>query len=75
MDLSAIDPNSLVSGNQASSFIETGAFVTGARGQLRFENRGDGNTRAQAYLGGSMAADFETMLIGSRTLTVADFVL
>jgi Ca2+-binding RTX toxin-like protein len=75
IDLSAIDANSTVSGDQAFSFIGTDTFVSGTRGQLRFENRGDGNTWVQADLDGNMAADFEIMLAGSRTLTAADFVL
>jgi Ca2+-binding RTX toxin-like protein len=75
IDLSAIDANAGVTGDQAFGFIGTGAFVSGTRGQLRFENRVDGNTWVQADLDGDRVADFEIMLIGSRTLTATDFVL
>lgn len=75
IDFSAIDANSTIADDQAFSFIGTDAFASGIRGQLRFETRGDGNTWVQADLDGNTAVDFEIMLIGSRTLTAADFVL
>ena len=75
IDLSAIDANSTIVDDQAFDFLGTDAFASGTRGQLRFENRGDGNTWVQADLDGNTVADFEIMLVGSRTLTAGDFVL
>ncbi|CAH0150237.1 calcium-binding protein [Roseomonas sp. CECT 9278] len=75
INLSAIDANTTVGGDQAFSFIGTAAFASGTRGQLRFENRVDGNTWVQADLDGNQVADFEIVLIGSKTLTAGDFVL
>jgi Ca2+-binding RTX toxin-like protein len=75
IDLSAIDADSTVAGDQAFSFIGTDGFASGTRGQLRFEHRGDGNTWIQADLDGNQIADFEIALLGTKVLTSADFIL
>jgi Ca2+-binding RTX toxin-like protein len=74
IDLSFIDPNSALAGNQAFSFIGTATFAAGVRGQLRYENTG-GNTWIEADLDGNQVAEFEIMLTGSKTLTASDFLL
>lgn len=74
IDLSTIDAYSLVAGNQAFSFIGTGAFT--AAGQLRFELDGAGNTIVQADVNGDLTADFEVVLRGyTQPLNGGDFVL
>lgn len=75
LDLSTIDANSAVAGDQAFSFLSTAAFVSGTRGQLRYEQRADGNTWAMADLDGNTVADFEVVLTGAVALTAADFFL
>ncbi|MGC4096837.1 MAG: hypothetical protein QM706_06945 [Nitrospira sp.] len=63
IDLTTIDANTLVSGNQAFTYIGSAAFT--AAGQLRY---------AGGLLQGSTDADtateFEIQLVGSPTLTV-----
>jgi Ca2+-binding RTX toxin-like protein len=64
IDLSTIDANTLLAGNQAFSFIGAGAF-TGV-GQLRyFGGILQGNVNA------GLAADFEIQLVGTPALSVA----
>lgn len=72
IDLSALDANSGVSGDQAFSFIGTAAF-TGA-GQLRYETVG-GNRLVSGDVNGDGAADFAIMLTGTGTLTGTSFNL
>ncbi|MEJ5988996.1 calcium-binding protein [Ramlibacter sp. PS3R-8] len=69
LDLSTIDANTNVGGNNAFTFV-TGAF-TGA-GQLRFD------ARTQVLYGSTDAdvqAEFSIQLTGFRTLTAADIIL
>ena len=75
IDLSGIDANAVAAGDQAFSWIGTAAFVAGTRGQLRYEQRGDGNTWIMADLDGNTAAEFEIVLTGAVTLVATDFVL
>lgn len=72
IDLSAIDANSTVSGNQAFTFLGTGAH--GAGGTLNYAHSG-GNTIVSGDINGDGAADFAIELGGMYTLTVNDFVL
>ncbi|WP_237151636.1 M10 family metallopeptidase C-terminal domain-containing protein [Oryzibacter oryziterrae] len=77
-NLSAIDANSKVPGNQAFSFIGTNAF-THAAGQLRYaktDAAGTANdkTLVQADVNGDGTADLQIKLIGLKTLTVDNFV-
>jgi serralysin len=74
IDLSAIDSNLLVAGNQAFGFIGTGAFTGGGSGEVRYflsgtnvivevDVRGDGNITANMQIqlngiGGVNASNF-----------------
>jgi Ca2+-binding RTX toxin-like protein len=73
IDFSRLDANSGIAGDQAFTFINTGAF-TGVAGQLRYESVG-GNTIVQGDVNGDGIADFELQLTGAHTLTVGDFLL
>ncbi|MGO4831062.1 cadherin domain-containing protein, partial [Rhizobiaceae sp. 2RAB30] len=76
IDLSTIDANSLLGGNQAFAFLGTAAF-TGA-GQLRYVQEGSGAT-AKTVLSGNvdagLGADFHIELKGHIALTSGDFIL
>ncbi|HEX8240488.1 MAG TPA: calcium-binding protein [Allosphingosinicella sp.] len=73
IDLSAIDANSALPGDQAFAFITTAAF-TGSAGQLRYS--GDGtDTWLEADVDGDGAADFQIVLSGSVALLPTDFTL
>jgi Ca2+-binding RTX toxin-like protein len=73
IDLSAIDANGGVGGNQAFAFIGTAAFS--AAGQLRYVQVG-GDTFIQANTNGNTGTiEFELHLTGSHHLTAGDFVL
>ena len=71
--LTAIDANSMASGNQAFAFIGTSAF-SGAAGQLRYEMSG-GNTLVSGDVNGDGVADFQVQLTGLMALTGSDFLL
>jgi Ca2+-binding RTX toxin-like protein len=74
IDLRNVDANSLRDGNQAFTFIGSGAFS--GRAQLRYELDGDGNTIVQADVNGDQRADFEILLRDHLTpLNAGDFVL
>lgn len=74
IDLSAIDANLLVAGNQSFTFIGSDAF-TGA-GQLRVELDGAGNTIVQANVDGELAAELDILLRGYTQLVRSeDFLL
>jgi Ca2+-binding RTX toxin-like protein len=72
IDLLNIDANAATTGDQAFSFIGTGAF-TGA-GQLRFVFDGT-NTLVQGNIDAALGVDFEILLLGNQTLVAANFVL
>jgi Ca2+-binding RTX toxin-like protein len=74
IDLSAIDANAGVSGNQAFSFIGSGAF-TGKAAQLRYANASDGTTSVYGDITGDQVADFQMKLIAPQALTGGDFIL
>ncbi|MGK9170367.1 M10 family metallopeptidase C-terminal domain-containing protein [Inquilinus limosus] len=73
IDLSAIDANTGVAGNQAFSFIGTAAY-TGVAGQLRYAVSG-GVTTVAGDVNGDKVSDFHITLTGSIALVAADFVL
>ena len=81
IDLSPIDANSAVAGNQAFTFLATaGAAFTGTRGQLTFtyvDVAGTDNdaTIIQGDINGDKLADFQIQLHGLVQLTQADFIL
>jgi hypothetical protein len=73
IDLSALDANALLGGNQAFSFIGSAAFSHSA-GQLRaFQQSGD--TFVQADVNGDGVADFQLVLDTAMTLVSGDFIL
>ena len=69
IDLSAIDANGTVGGNQAFSFIGGSAF-TGTAGELRF----NGN-KVLGDVNGDGLADFAISMSGVGTMDANDFVL
>ncbi len=73
IDLSNIDANPGTAGNDAFSFIDTGAFTSTA-GQLRYQVEGS-NVRIQADLDGNGVADMEIIVTDTTVLTTADFFL
>ena len=73
IDLSAIDADTRSSGNQAFTFIGTGAF-TGAAGQLRYVVSG-GSLTIQADTNRDRTADLEIQVTGVTRLDALDFVL
>jgi serralysin len=72
VDMSTIDARAGTVGNQAFVFIGTAAFS--AQGQIRIIDTG-ANMVVQANRSGSLAPDFEVMVLAVGTLTAADFVL
>lgn len=74
IDLSAIDANLGMNGNQAFSFIGAG-FFTGKAAQLRSVSAKDGTTIVSGDLNGDRAADFQVKVVGAKALTSADFYL
>ncbi len=81
IDLSAMDANSALAGNQAFTFLAVaGAAFTGVRGQLAFaysDVAGTDNdmTIVQGDVNGDRLADFQIQLHGLVPLTQADFIL
>jgi len=73
IDVSGMDANLLSGGNQAFSFIGTGAF-SGASAELRYFFDGT-DTWIQGDINGDGAADFEIFVSNAVTLTATDFVL
>ena len=73
INLSPIDANVLLSGNQAFSFIGTSAF-SGAAGQLRYQVQGS-DAYVMADIDGDRVADFVVMLQGVASMTATDFIL
>ena len=69
IDLSAIDANATIDGNQAFAFIKKQAF-TGVSGQLRFSNG-----LLEADINGDRETDFAIALTGRNRLYASSFVL
>ena len=74
IDVSPIDANVWVAGNQAFSFIGTGLFTHHA-GELRFAYTSPTTTTIAGDVNGDGASDFHIVLSGIVALTAADFVL
>ena len=73
IDLSAIDADTTVAGNQAFTFIGTGLY-NGDAGELRYTSNGAVTTVA-GDVNGDGVSDFHIQLTGSIGLVAADFVL
>jgi hypothetical protein len=73
IDVSAIDANSGVAGNQAFAFISAAAF-SGAAGELR-SVVGAMNTTVSGDVNGDKVADFSILVKGVVTLQAGDFTL
>lgn len=73
INLSALDANSVATGNQAFTFIGAGAF-TKVAGQLHYEVSG-----SDSYLAGDTngdgIADFRILMKGVNSFTASDFLL
>ncbi|MEH2166114.1 MAG: calcium-binding protein [Nostoc sp.] len=68
IDLSTIDANSTIAGNQAFTFIGASAFS--APGQVRYSEG-----ILQANTDGNLSADFEIQLTGAPQLVASDIIL
>jgi Ca2+-binding RTX toxin-like protein len=73
IDLSAIDANAAVAGNQAFTFIGTAAFS--AAGQLRYLQVGADTVIQVNTNTNTGTIEFELRLTGHHALTAGDFVL
>ncbi|MGK9171338.1 M10 family metallopeptidase C-terminal domain-containing protein [Inquilinus limosus] len=75
IDLSVIDADTTQAGNQGFSFIGTGTY-SGAAGQLRYQQFGDGTTTVVAGdVNGDGTSDFHIRCAGTIAFASADFVL
>jgi Ca2+-binding RTX toxin-like protein len=72
IDLSGIDANGNTAGDDAFTFIGSGAF-TGAAGQLRYEVSGN-SIRLLGDINGDSVADFE-LVVNSPVISQPDFIL
>ncbi|MGF6226156.1 Ca2+-binding RTX toxin-like protein [Inquilinus ginsengisoli] len=73
IDLSAIDADTTLAGNQAFAFIGA-ALYSGDAGELRYSVVG-GTTTVAGDVNGDGVSDFHIQLTGSIGLVVSDFVL
>ena len=73
IDLRGVDASSTASGDQAFTFLGTGAF-TGVAGQLRYATV-SGDTHLSGDLTGDGTADFLVVLKGGVALASGDFIL
>ena len=73
MLLNLVDANTVAGGNQAFTFIGTGAF-TGVAGQLHYVHQGV-DTYVEGDLDGDSVADIFIRLDGLHNLVAGDFVL
>ncbi|WP_186002582.1 M10 family metallopeptidase C-terminal domain-containing protein [Mycobacterium sp. KBS0706] len=74
IDLSGIDANSAVAGDQGFSFIGSGAFTHHA-GELRAAVTSPGVTTIAGDVNGDGVSDFHIQLTGAFALQASDFVL
>lgn len=75
IDISLIDANRKVSGDQSFVWLEAnGAAFTGHAGELRWFNQGV-NTAIEGDVNGDKRADFHIDLLGHPTLSAYDFIL
>lgn len=72
IDLSEIDANTAMSGNQTFSFIGTAAFY--GAGQVRLFTEG-GQLIVAGDVNGDRVADFAIAITGASTLAATDFIL
>lgn len=72
IDLSAIDANNLMTGNQAFSFRGTAAFT--APGQVRYSQSG-GNTILEVNIGHDNVSKMQIKIAVNINLTNSDFFL
>ena len=72
IDLSALDPNDVLAGNQAFSFRGSAPF-SGARGELRFQPSGADVIVQGTFTGAAVA--FEIRVAGVASLAAGDFNL
>lgn len=77
IDLSAIDANPGVAGNQAFTFIGGAAFTVGVVGQVRFHTWGQGNDYGivEADVNGDGRADFQIFINQTDVMFATDFIL
>lgn len=80
IDLSTIDANSALTGNQAFVYKGAGAFTQGTLGQLRYQKydyAGTVNDKTIVFgdMNGDRVYDFQIQLNGLKTLNAIDFVL
>jgi Ca2+-binding RTX toxin-like protein len=79
IDLSAIDANTKLAGNQAFKFLGTAAFTSAPGGLVyrQFNQTGTANDVTIVYgdVDGDKLADFQIELLGLKTLTAANFIL
>jgi Ca2+-binding RTX toxin-like protein len=76
IDLATLDANSALAGDQAFTFLGTGAFTNGA-GQLRLNDRGGGLFWVEGDVDGNGTVDFQINLtvVDGSNLAVTDFIL
>ena len=75
VNISAIDANSRLAGNQAFTLLETaGAAFTRVAGQMHYEHAA-GNTIISGDINGDGVADFQIQMAGIVTLSASDFSL
>ncbi|OWJ56031.1 hypothetical protein BWR60_35440 [Inquilinus limosus] len=74
IDLAAIDANTTAAGDQAFTFIGSGAY-TGVAGQLRYAQTSVNTTIVAGDLDGNGTSDFHIVLSGHIALVAGDFVL
>ncbi len=81
IDLSTIDANSKIAGNQSFSFLAVkGAAFTGVAGQLHWlqinaAGTVNDKTIIEGDIDGDKVGDFQIELSGLKTLTASDFIL
>lgn len=73
IDLSAIDANSKVAGNQSFKFIGSAAYH-GVAGEVRYATTG-GDTHISGDINGDRVADFRVTLNQELKMIAADFIL
>jgi 2',3'-cyclic-nucleotide 2'-phosphodiesterase (5'-nucleotidase family) len=74
IDLSGIDANAGIDGDQALNFVGAGPFSGGGVGSVRVRQV-SGDTRVEVDAGDGGAAEFVTRLDGLHALAATDFVL
>ena len=74
IDVSGIDADSRLSGDQAFTFLG-GALFDGQRGVLRYDTGVAGETHVLLDMNGDKIADFDLVLVGTHFLSNSDFLL